>query len=73
MTPTPQLRPETRAALLLALTRIERLLAGETDPEALGLIERARYDLRHGWPEAALDALGRARRLLETREAAHVH
>ena len=35
--------------------------------EALGLIERAEADIAAGWPEAALDALGRARRLLQTR------
>ena len=29
------------------------------------LLERARYDLEHGWPEAALDCIGRALRLLD--------
>jgi hypothetical protein len=28
------------------------------------LIERAIYDLEHGWPEASRDALGRALRLI---------
>ena len=28
--------------------------------EALDLLERAAFDLRHGWPEAALDAAARA-------------
>ena len=32
--------------------------------DALALIERAEAALRNGWPEAAHDALGRARRLL---------
>jgi len=34
------------------------------DRELLGLLERAEADLRNGWPEAAQDALGRARKLL---------
>ena len=63
---TARLQPETRAALLLALVDIERLLSGYADPEAHGLIERARFDLRQGWHEAAHDALGRARKLLQT-------
>ena len=32
------------------------------------LLNRARFDLEHGWPEAAVDALGRALRLLEGRK-----
>jgi hypothetical protein len=32
--------------------------------ELRGLIERAIYDLEHGWPDAAYDAIGRAWRLL---------
>lgn len=32
--------------------------------EVLDLLERARFDLEHGWPAAALDCLGRAMRLL---------
>ena len=63
---TARLSFETRTALLLAMTCIERLLACSVDPEALALIERARFDLRQGWHEAAHDALGRARKLLQT-------
>jgi len=37
---------------------------GLRDRELLALIERAEDDLRHGWPEGAQDALGRARKLL---------
>ena len=33
--------------------------------ELRDLLERARYDLEHGWPEAALDCIGRALRLLD--------
>ena len=33
--------------------------------ELADLIARARYDLAQGWPEAALDALGRAARLVQ--------
>ena len=33
--------------------------------ELTDLIDRATADLRHGWIEAALDCLGRARRVLE--------
>ena len=33
--------------------------------EVLDLLERAAFDLEHGWPEAALDNLARALRLLE--------
>ena len=32
--------------------------------EVLDLLERAAFDLEHGWPEAALDNLARALRLL---------
>ena len=32
--------------------------------EALALLERAAYDLRQGWPEAALDAASRAVKVL---------
>jgi hypothetical protein len=35
-----------------------------TTPMVRGLLERAIYDLRQGWPEAALDNLGRALALL---------
>ena len=35
-----------------------------TTPMLRGLLERAVYDLRNGWPEAALDNLGRALALL---------
>ena len=35
-----------------------------TTPMVRGLLERAVYDLRNGWPEAALDNLGRALALL---------
>ena len=31
-----------------------------THPAVRLLLERARYDLERGWPEAALDALSRA-------------
>ena len=31
-----------------------------THPAVRLLLERARYDLERGWPEAALDALNRA-------------
>lgn len=33
--------------------------------EVIGLLDRARGDLGRGWIEAALDCLGRARRILE--------
>ena len=39
-----------------------------TETHLRHLLERARDDLVHGWPEAALDALGRALRLLEGHE-----
>jgi hypothetical protein len=39
-------------------------MSGLTD-----LLERAMHDLRHGWPEAAYDALGRAVRIAEVLEA----
>ena len=61
---TQRLSFETRTALLLAMTCIERLLRGDADPEAHGLLERARFDLAQRWPEAAHDALERARKLL---------
>ncbi len=32
--------------------------------EARELLDRAACDLEHGWPEAALDAIGRAHRVL---------
>lgn len=32
--------------------------------QVLDLLDRAVYDLEQGWPEAALDALGRARRVM---------
>ena len=35
-----------------------------TAPMVRALLERAIYDLRQGWPEAALDNLGRALALL---------
>ena len=63
---TARLQPETRAALLLALVDIERLLSGDADPEVRGLLDRAAHDLRNDWAEAAHDALGRARKLLQT-------
>jgi hypothetical protein len=37
--------------------------------EALDLLERAAFDLRQGWPEAALDAAARALRMLESEHA----
>ena len=67
------LPPETRAELLAAILRLEALLPGGNVPGVSDLVERAEADIAAGWPEAALDALGRARRLLETQEAAHVH
>ena len=36
-----------------------------TDLDLAALLERARYDLEQGWPEAALDCIGRALRLLD--------
>lgn len=42
------------------------IVSRETLRDALALIERAEADLRNGWPEAAQDALGRARALLES-------
>lgn len=36
--------------------------------ELRGLMQRAVDDIRQDWPEAALDALGRALRLLDQRE-----
>ncbi len=46
---------------------VNRKLAERLEPvrAALALIERAEGDIAAGWPEAALDCLGRARRLLE--------
>ena len=47
---------------------VNRKLAGrfthQHAAKVLALIERAEADLRNGWPEAAGDALGRARALL---------
>lgn len=59
-----RLTPETRTALALAMAEIERLQAGTSDLGVRGLLERAEADLRQGWPEAAHDALERARALL---------
>ena len=44
-------------------THVNRKLAERLQPviEALALIERAERDITAGWPEAAGDALGRAR------------
>ncbi len=39
-----------------------------TEAHLRSLLSRARFDLEHGWPEAAVDALGRALRLLEGRK-----
>ena len=61
-----RLQPETRTALLAAMVDIERLQAGTSNPEVLALIERGKYDIAVGWHEAAHDALGRARELLQT-------
>jgi len=36
----------------------------ERDRELRALLDRAQADLAAGWPEAAQDALGRARKLL---------
>lgn len=36
------------------------------DRELIELLDRAESDLRQGWPEAAHDALGRARAMLES-------
>ena len=63
---TARLTFETHTALLLAMADIERLQAGTSDPEVLALIERGKYDIAAGWHEAAHDALGRARKLLQT-------
>ena len=35
------------------------------DLDLAALLSRARHDLEHGWPEAALDCIGRALRLLD--------
>ena len=35
------------------------------DLDLAALLERARHDLEHGWPEAALDCIARALRLLD--------
>ncbi len=44
--------------------------------DALDLLDRARYDLQHGWHAAAYDCAARATRLIETltttREIRHV-
>ena len=40
-----------------------------TDPGLRDLLERARFDLEHGWAAVAYDALGRALRLLATEAA----
>ncbi len=64
------LRPETHAQLLAAMLRLEALLPGGNVHGVVDLVERAEADLRAGWPEAALDALGRARRLISPNEGA---
>jgi hypothetical protein len=46
------------------LARASAPSAGAARAELRDLLERAAYDLRHGWPEAAYDAIGRALRLL---------
>lgn len=61
---TARLSFETRVHLALAMAETEVALTGTTDLEVLALLERAAHDLRQGWPEAAADCLGRARRLL---------
>lgn len=66
---TQHLRPETRAALLAAMLRLEALLLGRNAPGVADLVERAEADIAAGWPEAALDCLGRAQRLISTSEA----
>ena len=55
---------ETRVHLALAMAETEVALTGTTDLEVRGLLERAAHDLRNDWPEAAHDALERARKLL---------
>ena len=47
-------------------TPIPNLTSAPPIAETLELLDRAIYDLEHGWPEAATDAIGRARRLIET-------
>ncbi len=47
----------------LFISRLARNLA-----DVRGLLARAEADLHHGWPESALDCIGRARRLLQTHE-----
>lgn len=41
-------------------------------PELTGLLERAMYDIRQGWPEAAHDAIGRAMRIAVRAEVLEV-
>jgi hypothetical protein len=54
-------------ALRVLRAEVNRKLAERLEPvrAALALIERAEGDIAAGWPEAALDCLGRTRRLLE--------
>jgi hypothetical protein len=41
--------------------------------ELVALLERAKEDLEKGWPEAALDALGRAIRVAREAQEATPH
>jgi hypothetical protein len=49
------------------LARASAPSAGAARAELRSLLERAAYDLRQGWPEAAYDCIGRALRLLEVK------
>jgi HEPN domain-containing protein len=59
---------------LAALAAAAELLAGSSSPQpssdAITLLDRARFDLEHGWHAAAYDAAVRAVRMIEM-EAHH--
>ncbi len=59
-------QPGEAGGIVDIAARLDHLLADPalTDPGLRDLLERARYDLEQGWPEAALDCIGRALRLL---------
>jgi hypothetical protein len=47
--------------------KVEKRVTREVVTELIGLLDRASADLQAGWPEAALDCIGRARKLLRDR------
>jgi hypothetical protein len=60
-------QPGEAGGIVDIAARLDHLLADPalTDPGLRDLLERARFDLEHGWTAAAYDALGRALRLLD--------